>query len=245
MTEPTRRPRIGITCGSAGVPVAEGTLPSHYVGLGYARAVDAVGGLPVILPAVPGHEESDAAEIIDALDGVLLAGGTDIDPQRYRQQPKPGTAQKADASRDIFELALVREARTRQLPILGICRGMQLLNIAYGGTLDQHRPHDSERLARVPGLRAQVTEVDVETKTLMEMALARHRFRVVCLHHQAIDQVGSGLRVVAKAADGLIEGLEDPSAAFIMGVLWHPEQMLEQRNGLGMYRALVDAARSR
>jgi len=245
MTEPRRRPRIGITCGSAGVPVAEGTLPSHYVGLGYAQAVDAVGGLPVILPAVAGHEDSDAAEMIDALDGVLLAGGTDIDPQRYGQQQMPNTAQKPDASRDSFELALVREARARQLPILGICRGMQLLNIAYGGTLDQHRPHDSERLATIPGLRAQVTKVDVETKTRMEAALARHRFQVVCLHHQAIDQVGSNLRVVATAADGLIEGLEDPSAPFIMGVLWHPEQMLEQRDGLGVYRALVEAARSR
>jgi len=245
MTEPARRPRIGITCGSAGVPVAEGILSSHYVGLGYAQAVDAVGGLPIILPAVPGHEERDAAEVLDALDGVLLAGGTDIDPQRYRQQPESGTVQKPDASRDLFELALVREARARRLPILGICRGMQLLNIAYGGTLDQHRPHDSERLARIPGLRAQVTEVDVETNTNMESALARHRFQVVCLHHQAIDQVGSNLRVVAKAADGLIEGLEDPSAPFIMGVLWHPEQMLEQRDGLGVYRALVEAARSR
>ena len=245
MTESSRRPRIGITCGSAGVPVAEGTLPSHYVGLGYAQAVNAVGGLPVILPAVAGHEETDAADVIDVLDGVLLAGGTDIDPRRYGQQPEAGTAQRPDASRDTFELALVREARARHVPILGICRGMQLLNIAYGGTLDQHRPHDSDRLATIPGLRAQVTEVGVETKTRMQAALARDRFQVVCLHHQAIDQVGSTLRVVAKAADGLIEGLEDPTAPFIMGVLWHPEQMLEQRDGLGVYRALVEAARSR
>jgi putative glutamine amidotransferase len=245
MTERTRRPRIGITCGSAGMPVAEGTLPSHYVGLGYAQAVDAVGGLPVILPAVRGHEEADATEVSDVLDGVLLAGGTDIDPQRYRQQPQDRTAQKPDSSRDIFELALVREARARKLPILGICRGMQLLNIAYGGTLNQHRPHDGHRLASIPGLRGQVTDVGVDTSTRMHAALARDQFQVVCLHHQAIDQIGSPLQVAAKSTDGLIEGLEDPTARFIMGVLWHPEQMLEQRDGLGVYRALVEAAMSR
>jgi putative glutamine amidotransferase len=245
MTELGRRPRIGITCGSAGVPVAEGTLPSHYVGLGYALAVDAAGGLPVILPAVAGHEEEDAVEALGFLDGILLAGGTDIAPQRYHQEPVSGTAQKPDQSRDAFELKLVREARTRDIPVLGICRGVQLLNIAYGGTLDQHRPHRTETLASVPGLRAQVTVVDVEDDTRMRATLARDSFQVVCLHHQAIDVVGDDLRVTARAKDGLIEGLEDPTARFVMGVLWHPEQMLDHEGSLAVYRALVDAARPR
>jgi putative glutamine amidotransferase len=245
MTDRSRRPRIGVTCGSAGVPVAEGTLPSHYVGLGYALAVDAAGGLPVILPAVDGHEEEDAVEALGFLDGILLAGGTDIAPERYHQEPVAGTAQKPDPSRDAFELRLVREARTRDVPVLGICRGVQLLNIAYGGTLDQHRPHRTESLASVPGLRAQVTDVDVEGDTRMRAALARDSFQVVCLHHQAIDSVGGDLRVTARAKDGLIEGLEDPTARFVMGVLWHPEQMLDREGSLGVYRALVDAARPR
>lgn len=245
MTEKGRRPRIGITCGSTDVAVAEGTLPSHYVGAGYALAVDAAGGMPVILPAVAGHEDADAVEVFDFLDGILLAGGTDIAPQRYSQQPVPGTAQKADTSRDSFELALVREARARDVPVLGVCRGVQLLNIAYGGTLDQHRPHRADGLASIPGLRAQVTHVEVESETRMKAVLARDRFDVVCLHHQAIDVVGRDLRVTARAQDGLIEGLEDPGARFVMGVLWHPEQMLDRMDSLAVYRALVEAAEPR
>lgn len=244
MTDQARRPRIGITCGSAGVPVAEGLLPSHYVGLGYALAVDTAGGLPVILPAVAGHEDRDALEVLEVLDGVLLAGGTDIAPQRYHQEPVGETTQKPDPSRDRFELQLVRGARSRNVPVLGICRGVQLLNIAYGGTLDQHRPHRTESLASVPGLRAQVTEIDVEPNTRMRTTFAHENFQVVCLHHQAIDAVGDGLRVTARARDGLIEGLEDPTARFVMGVLWHPEQMLDRAHSLAVYRALVDAARA-
>jgi putative glutamine amidotransferase len=242
MSDLRRRPRIGITSGSTGVPVAEGTLASHYVGLGYALAVDEAGGLPVILPAVDGHEDVDAVEALDFVDGILLAGGTDIAPQRYNQQPIEGTAQKPDRSRDAFELALVREARARDVPILGICRGVQLLNVAYGGTLDQHRPHLSENLASIPGLRAQVTQVGVEDRSRMKVVFSQDQFQVVCLHHQAIDSVGPGLSVTARATDGLIEGLEDPSAKFVMGVLWHPEQMLEQKDSLAVYRALVAAA---
>ncbi len=225
--------------------MAEGTLPSHYVGLAYARAVDAAGGLPVILPAVEGYEDEDAVDALGFVDGVLLAGGTDIAPQMYHQETVSGTTQKPDTSRDAFEMRLVREARARDIPILGICRGVQLLNIAYGGTLDQHRPHRTESLASVPGLRAQVTEVDVAGETRMREALGRESFQVVCLHHQAIDKVGAGLRITARATDGLIEGLEDPTARFVMGVLWHPEQMLERADSLSVYCALVDAAKPR
>jgi putative glutamine amidotransferase len=245
MTKLGKRPRIGITCGVAGVPVAEGILASHYVGLGYALAVDQAGGLPLILPAVSGHEEADAGEVLDMLDGVLLAGGTDIDPLRYDQEPMAGTAQKPDPSRDAFELALVREARARKVPILGICRGLQLLNIAYGGTLNQHRPHQADNLATIPGLRAKITTVGIEDHTRMRAVFDRDQLQVVCLHHQAIEHVGSDLRVVARAEDGLIEGLEDPSSTFVLGVLWHPEQMLDKRDGPAVYRALVEAAKER
>jgi putative glutamine amidotransferase len=225
--------------------VAEGILESHYVGLGYVVAVDAAGGLPVILPAVAGHEGRDAREALEFVDGIVLAGGTDIAPQTYHQAPVGGTTQKPDPSRDVFELELVREARARDVPILGICRGIQLLNIAYGGTLDQHRPHRTESLASVPGLKAQVTDINVEQGTKIRSTFEQERFQVVCLHHQAIDKVGAGLRVTARASDGLIEGLEDPMAHFVMGVLWHPEQMLDRDGSLAVYRALVEAAIAR
>lgn len=239
------RPVIGITSGISGVPVAEGILPSHYVGLGYARAVDEVGGLPLIMPAVEGHEEEDAVALIDLLDGLLLAGGTDIHPSSYGRRLDPNRTHDPDPARDRFELALVRRARERDIPILGICRGFQMLNVAYGGTLDQHRPHRVARPVPRDDLRVQEVTLRVERGTRAWDALRVDRLSVYCLHHQAVDEVGDGLTVSMQAEDGMIEGLEDPEARFVLGVLWHPEQMADRGLAIEVYRSLVEAARQR
>lgn len=237
------RPVIGITCGSGGMPVAEGTLPSHYVGLGYTNSVSDAGGLPVILPAVDGLEERDAAEAISLLDGLLLAGGTDIHPECYGVEIDSERTKTPDPARDRFEIALVRQAREHRIPILGICRGFQMLNVAYGGTLDQHRPHLDAELVDHDTLRIQATHLSVEQGSLLAHALGTNQLQVYCLHHQAIDRVGKGLRVTSAAADGLIEGLEDPASGFVLGVLWHPEQMAGFADAQRVYEALVTAAR--
>jgi len=236
------RPVIGVTSGAAGVPVAAGSLPAHYVGLGYTRSVAQAGGLPLVLPAVEGHEEELAGEVIGLLDGLVLAGGTDIHPETYGDVYDPGRTEKPDRARDRFELALVGHARERDLPVLGICRGFQILNVAYGGNLDQHRPHTDAARADVPGLEVDVTPVSVEARSRTRGVLGVDSLDVYCIHHQAVDRIGDGLVVSARARDGIVEALEDPSAGFMLGVLWHPEQMASGPASQAVYEALVQAA---
>lgn len=236
------RPRIGITSGTGGMPISEGVLASHYVGTGYADSVVGAGGLPLILASVAGSEEADAAELMRVLDGVLLAGGTDIHPETYGQTLDAQWTQKPDVPRDHFEVALVREARGRGLPILGICRGFQMLNVAYGGTLAQHHPHEGAPLVDDADLRIQVTDLEVDPTSKVGLALGVSQMQVYCLHHQAIDALGEGLRVTSSATDGLIEGIEDPSAGFVAGVLWHPEQMTGSTDAQRVYESFVQAA---
>lgn len=236
------KPRIGITSGATGVPVAEGVLPSHYVGQGYTRSVLAAGGIPIILAAVAGYEDQMAENVIDLLDGLVLAGGTDIHPAMYGADIDSRWTHEPDSARDNFEKALLVRARLRQLPVLGICRGFQMMNVVYGGSLDQHRPHENDDLAPIEGLRVQRTRVNVEEDSQTFTMLGEPSLEVYCLHHQAIDVVGTGLRVSARAADGTIEAIEDPETDFAVGLLWHPEQMVDRDSALLPYEALVRAA---
>jgi putative glutamine amidotransferase len=236
------RPRILVTGGTANVPIAEGLLPSHYVGQGYVRAITEGGGLPLVLPNVDGFEDELAAEAIELADGLLLSGGTDLNPATYGRPLDEEQTHDPDSARDRIEMALIKEARTQGLPILGICRGFQMLNVAYGGTLDQHRPHQNSTVVENPNLRIELTEVSLTPGTLAANTLGAERVEVYCLHHQAIDDVGAGLRSTGVAADGLIEALEDPSAAFVLGVLWHPEQMLEREHARAIYQSFLNAA---
>ena len=236
------KPRIGITSGATGVTVAEGVLPSHYVGQGYTRSVLAAGGIPIILAAVAGYEDQMAENVIDLLDGLVLAGGTDIHPAMYGADIDSRWTHEPDAARDNFEKALLVRARQRQLPVLGICRGFQMMNVVYGGSLDQHRPHESGDLAPIEGLRVQKTRVIVEDGTQTSKMLGESSLEVYCLHHQAVDVVGTGLRVSARATDGTIEAIEDPETDFTVGLLWHPEQMVDRDSALLPYEALVRAA---
>lgn len=240
-----RRPRIAISSGRAGVPVAAGTLPSYYLGEGYPRAVAAAGGIPLILPCVPGQEDELAAGSMDGVDGLLLAGGTDIHPESYGQAYDPALTHDPDPVRDRFELALVQAARERSLPVLGVCRGFQILNVAYGGSLSQHHPHESARVIDSPDLRIEETDVRLDPSSRLSGMLGAASTTVYCIHHQAVDKVGPGLRVVGQAADGTVEALEDASGAEVLGVLWHPEQMLDSDGSRALYRAFVAQAGAR
>lgn len=195
-------------------------LPSSYV-----EAVQRSGGLALMLPPDQRIAE-DPAEALDAIDGLLLAGGADIDPQSYGAEREPST-QKSYPERDAFEVALVRGAIERDIPVLGICRGMQLLNVALGGTLHQHLPtlFGHEHHMRRPGTFEESDhQVEIADSSLAAR-VTRERVHVTkSHHHQGVATLGEGLLASGiSPIDGLIEAIELPHKSFVLGVQWHPE----------------------
>jgi putative glutamine amidotransferase len=191
----------------------------------YVEAVQRGGGLALMLPPDP-ITVDDPEETLHAIDGLLLAGGADIDPGSYGQQPQPETAVSVP-ERDAFEIALTRAAIDRDMPVLGICRGMQLINVALGGTLHQHLP---QRLGHEDHLRTFGSfvgsdhDVDLREGSLAARAAGELRHVTKSHHHQGVDRVGEGLIVSGVAAmDGLPEAIELPHRRFVLGVQWHPE----------------------
>jgi putative glutamine amidotransferase len=209
--------------------------PHNYVG-----AVQRAGGLALVLvPDEAAIEDPDV--VLDRVDALLLAGGADVDPASYGAEPHPET-RDTWPFRDRFELALARRALERDLPVLGICRGMQLLNVALGGSLDQHLPetigHESHRL--VPG-RFGEHRVRLEPGSLACRAAGAEALSVHSHHHQGVARLGEGLRASGHSAeDELIEAIELPGRRFALGVVWHPEENPESK----VIEALVEAARA-
>lgn len=184
----------------------------------YTDAVRAHGALPVVLTA----DATQAGAIIDLVDALLLTGGPDIVPGLYGQPPDPRT-QPADHARDRFEIALVRAALTAGTPLLGICRGMQILNVALGGTLIQH----VDGHLRLEAPADQVQPITITRGSRLHALLGVTDLNVNSLHHQAVGTIGDGLVVSASAPDGTIEALEHDQAA-ILGVQWHPEKLTDR-----------------
>lgn len=187
----------------------------------YVDAVARAGGLPVLLPVL---DPEDALDVLEGLDGLLLTGGPDIDPARYGAVAAP-EVYGIDPSRDGWELALARHAT---IPMLGICRGTQVLNVARGGSLVQHLPAGTtveHRAKDRPGRT--VHRVRVERGSQLHQALGTARVRANSLHHQAVAEVGTGLRVVGVGDDGVVEAIEATSGA-VLGVQWHPELLAGQ-----------------
>jgi putative glutamine amidotransferase len=192
---------------------------------GYVDAIHRAGGLAVLLPPDP-ELETDPDEILDRLDGLILAGGADIDPANYGADPHPAT-NGTMPERDTFEIALARRALERDLPLLGICRGMQLMNVASGGTLNQHVPdsHGHEDHRRSPGSFDDADhDVRLEPGSLAARAAGEEVHATKSHHHQGIDVLGDGLKVTGWAdLDDLPEAIEAPDRRFALGVQWHPE----------------------
>ncbi|MBD0694658.1 hypothetical protein BG452_03110 [Streptomyces sp. CBMA123] len=180
----------------------------------YVDAIARAGGTPVLLPPQPGA----AGHLLDALDGLVLTGGPDVDPARYAAAPHPRTGPPHHA-RDDWESRLLRAALARDLPVLGVCRGMQLLNVELGGTLLQHLPDDSHQIAPARFVRHRVTPAHGSRIA----AVLGPVTEVSCYHHQAVDRIGTGLRATAHSADGTVEALELIGHRFALGVQWHPE----------------------
>ncbi len=191
----------------------------------YVEAVQHAGGMAVMLQPDSASVE-DPGQVLELIDGLLLAGGADIDPSCYGQQPREETA-VTTPERDVFEIALARAAIERDLPVLGICRGMQLINVACGGTLEQHLPerfghHEHRRvLGSFDGADHDV-ELRAETLAMRVVGEASHATK--SHHHQGVDELGEGLIVSGTSAmDELPEAIELPDRSFVLGVQWHPE----------------------
>ncbi|HEY1853982.1 MAG TPA: gamma-glutamyl-gamma-aminobutyrate hydrolase family protein [Solirubrobacterales bacterium] len=234
------RPAIGIC--AAVERVSWGVWSEYEVTLvprSYVRAVQRAGGLGIVLPP----DEAVVADpdlLLDRIDGLILAGGADIDPASYDAEPHEET-RSTWPDRDRFEIALARRALERDLPLLGICRGMQLINVALGGTLDQHLPESvGHGVHRAVSGTFGEHHVRLAPDSLACGAAGREAFVVLSHHHQGVERVGEGLRVSGWSVDDdLVEAIELPEKYFALGVVWHPE---EDRDST-VIASLVDAAR--
>ena len=199
----------------------------------YVHAVERAGGRPVLLPP----SEDGVDETLDALDGIIFSGGSDLDPETYGADAHPETTGIVP-ERDRFELALLQAALARDMPVLAICRGSQVLNVARGGDLVQHLPDvvGDERHKHTPGVWAD-HDVDVDQESRLGAVVGEHA-PVKSHHHQGLGRLGDGLRDVAWADDGTVEAVEDPERRFTLGVLWHPEAGEDMK----LFEALVEEA---
>ena len=229
------RPIVGITTyREGGVAWGAWTLEAALVPASYVDAVEHAGGRPLLVPP----SEEGVEETLDVLDGLLLAGGNDLDPALYGAERHPETRGVVER-RDRAELALLEAALARDLPVLAVCRGSQVLNVLRGGDLVQHLPDElgHERHRHTPGVFAD-HGVELEPGTRVAAVLGE-RAPVKSHHHQGFGRIGEGLRVAARADDGIPEAVEDPERRFAVGVLWHPEE----GEDFALFRELVEEAR--
>jgi putative glutamine amidotransferase len=234
------RPLIGVTLDSE-EPGGYSKLPWYALRQNYSAAVVRAGGLPILLP----HEPEEAEDYLDRLDGLIVTGGAfDVDPALFGADTRHARV-KLKTRRTAFELAITRGALARDLPVLGICGGQQLLNVVLGGTLFQHIPdevdgalaHEQPNPRTEPGHAVRVVE-----GTLLHRICGSLELAVNSAHHQAAKTVGPGVVVNALAEDGVIEGIEDPRHRYCLGVQWHPEYSISAGDEK-IFDALVVAAR--
>jgi putative glutamine amidotransferase len=230
------RPVIGICAAIESARWAAWEVEVNLSPRTYSHAVQRAGGLALILPPDDVVAESPD-ELLDMLDGLILAGGSDIDPASYGAKPHPET-RNTRPERDRFELALGTRALERDMPVLGICRGMEMLNVIQGGTLDQHLGLELHR--HTPGAFVD-HGVRLEAGSLAARVVGDERTEVKSAHHQGLDELGEGVIASGYADDGIVETIELPERSFAVGVLWHPEEDERSR----VVGALVEEARSR
>ena len=206
----------------------------------YFEGVGLAGGISVLLPPQP-VDVAIVERVLDGLDGLIVTGGRDVDPSTYGQAPHPATddANEDNRLRDAWEFALVSGGIRRGLPVLGICRGAQVVNVALGGTLHQHLPEVVGHSDHQKG-NAEFSTSSIRTVPGTRVAaLIGESSDAQCYHHQAIDRLGEGLIVSAQDSDGVIEAVEIPGDNFLLAVQWHPEERLDD---LRLFAALVEAA---
>lgn len=202
---------------------------------GYSFSIAAAGGLPVGLT-----RDAEVEGVLDCIDGLVLSGGDDVDPHTYGEEPRPECG-PVEPERDAWELQLLAGAFDRSMPVLAICRGMQLVNVFFGGSLLQHMGDGGDRHARLEGpAAARVHRVDLVPGTLVA-GVYGSSVEVNSLHHQGVDRLGGGLRVAGRSSDGTVEALEVPGRA-VLAVQWHPEMLEDQPDPASSW--LVEAVRA-
>lgn len=236
------KPLIGITPSV----LTDGPGATRYaISASYTEAVEAAGGVPLVIPP----QQGNADEILNALDGLLLSGGGDIRPERYGDRDYHPETYGIYDPRDELEIALVRGAIERDLPVLSICRGIQVLNVALGGSLiqdvaDQHGAEIEHRQSKreIPASEP-AHEVTVASGSLLEQVYGASRVQTNSFHHQALKDVSPELRAVGTAPDGIIEAVERPGSRWVLGLQWHPEMMFRAHDEhLRPFAALIAAA---
>jgi putative glutamine amidotransferase len=233
-------PVVGITLDSE-PPGGYSKLPWYALRENYAERVAAAGGLPLLLP----HHPEQTAAYADRIDALIVTGGAfDVDPTLFGATTRHEKVTTKDR-RTAFEIAILREALSRDMPVLGICGGQQLLNVVLGGTLIQHIPdevkgalaHEQPNPRTEPG-----HSVAVVAGTLLHRVTGRSEMQVNSAHHQAVKDVAQGVVIDARAPDGVVEGIEDPRKRFCLGVQWHPEYAIDPGDAK-IFAALIEAAR--
>ena len=237
----SRQPILGLTTYLQQAQTGVWDVQASFLPAIYFQGVNLAGGIAVLLPPQP--VDADGAErVLDGLDGLIITGGKDVDPASYGQQPHPST-DEPDRVRDAWEFALLGGALRRGLPVLGICRGAQILNVVLGGTLIQHLPDAVGHTNHQKGNAVFGTSAVRTLPGTRLAALIGDSSDAQCYHHQAIDRIGDGLIVSARDGDGVIEAVELDKARtpgkWVMAVQWHPEERLDD---LRLFAAVVSAA---
>jgi putative glutamine amidotransferase len=249
-TSNDRRPLIGVTTSevrrSESVePIPQGEDPARFemaLGLTYLRGLEASGAVPVVMPPLA---DEAVASLLDRFDGICLSGGPDIDPTSYGAGPHPELG-PTEPDLDRFELAVGAEADARGMPILAICRGTQTLNVLRGGTLHQHLPDLSSEIShrqREPGEQTSHS-IAIEPESRLAEVVGTTTLDVNSFHHQAIQRLGDGLRISARAPDGTVEAVEDPGRTFVIGVQWHAETLVHRPFERALFSRFVEVCRA-
>jgi putative glutamine amidotransferase len=242
MAELSSLPRIGITAGR----IKKGTAYAYELGEAYLQAIHHAGGMPIILPA--GFPEPLLESLLSQCDALILSGGGDIDPRTF-QPTTDSRAHSIDQQRDSGECFLARQAFQNAMPILGICRGIQLLNVAFGGSLYIDLLEDlpgSDKHAFYPNLPRDAYRhtIQIDPENLFYELMAKETIKVNSLHHQGIKELGEGLMAVAYAEDGSIETIVAESHPWCIGVQWHPECLPKDKDAQKLFSELINAARN-
>ena len=246
MTPPSPRPLIGLTCCSDRGPDWIPHASEQYLDFlfrDYQRGVEFSGGIPVLIPIV--KDLSTIKALLGRIDGLILTGGPDVSTRFYGQEPKIGI-REMDYERDLIEIEAAKEAKRRSIPLLGICRGIQLIAVAFGGTLYQdisrELPESLDHSQKAPK-RINSHKVQVNTKSILFEILKEETLWVNSNHHQAIKALPPGFLATATASDGIIEAIEEPRERFLIGVQWHPEgTWIHDKASQNLFAALVKSA---
>lgn len=233
------KPVIGITCSF------NFEKKRFFVNKAYTKAISKTGGIPVVLPIMNDFAEK-LGSILKKTDGLLLSGGTDIDPNLFGEEPAV-EINRVDPERDSFELALTRRSLKQHLPVLAICRGIQVLNVAAGGSLYQDigkQVKDSIKHSQDAPRWHPTHQIEIEKNSLLFDIIPHNSIKVNSMHHQSIKNIGSEFKVVARGQDGIIEAIESKNSSFQLGIQWHPEEMVDRdANAPALFERLIEESK--